>query len=365
MHEEEPPVDDGGYDRKSGQTGSARSVQRLFDDTRKRLIETGTRNRLVHVNRANARGNVVNIVNERSDDIWAILSTGKTMRFRALGHDVRRDAETSEIVLAKEDDDDVENDRYTDNHLETRLGPDGLAKKLLKIAREAKTAEEEQGVNILYLALGFLTWFEDATSTTAREAPLVLLPVELVRNARTSTYDLRLRDEDLITNLPLQQRLAEDFGLKLPAVEVGEDWHPSDYFVDVEAIIAERARWKIDRDAMQLGFFSFSKLLMYLDLALDAWPDDALEGHALTRGLLYEGFDTERSLFGPDDHLDDILPPEKCFMWLTRIPVRLASLRRCVQGGIWWFRGRRALARARRSPISSLPLQRRGRPSCS
>ena len=312
MHDE-APLDDSGHDSNGEQSASARSIQKLFDDTRKRLVETGTRNRLVHVNRANTRGNVVNIVNERSDHVWAILSSGKAMRFRALGHDTRRGDDASDIVLANEDFDDVGADRYTDNQLETRLGPDGLAKKLLKIAREAKTAEEEQGVNILYLALGFLTWFEDTTSNVAREAPLILLPVELVRNARTSTYDIKLRDEDLITNLPLQQRLSEDFGIRLPPVEVGDNWKPSDYYAQVESVITDRARWKIDSDAMQLGFFSFSKLLMYLDLALDAWPDSALEGHALTRGLLYEGFDSEQPLFGPEDRLDDILPPEKMF----------------------------------------------------
>jgi hypothetical protein len=299
---------------ESAQSGVARSsIQKLFNDTRKRLIETGTRNRLVHVNRANTRSNVVNIVNERSDEVWSILSSGKAMRFRALGHDARRDDETTEIVLADESDEDIGVDRHTDSQLETRLGPDGLAKKLLKIAREAKTAEEEQGVNILYLALGFVTWFEDQASAIAREAPLVLLPIELVRNARTSTYDVRLRDEDLVTNLPLQQRLAEDFGIRLPGIEVGENWKPSDYFDQVDTIIAGRDRWKIDRDAMQVGFFSFSKLLMYLDLALNAWPDGALEAHELTRGLLYEGFDGEQPHFGADDRLDDILPPDKMF----------------------------------------------------
>jgi len=35
------------------------------------------------------------------------------------------------------------------------MGPDALQKRLLKIAREAQTAEEESGINILYLALGF------------------------------------------------------------------------------------------------------------------------------------------------------------------------------------------------------------------
>jgi len=285
------------------------SIRRLFDETRKRLVETGTRNRLVHVNRANTRGNVLNIVNERSDDVHAILCAGKTMRFLALGVDK---TEADDIVLVDQAS-EIGEDRYTDNQLETRLGPDSLQKKLLKIAREAKTAEEEQGVNILYLAIGFLTWFEDVNSDRAREAPLVLLPVELVRNARTSTYDLKLRDEDLITNLPLQRRLSEDFGLKLPDLEFEEGWRPSDYFVAIEERIADRPRWKVDRDGMQLGFFSFSKLLMYLDLALEAWPDGMLEQHELTRGLLYEGFEPEEPLFGPDDRLDEVLPPEKLF----------------------------------------------------
>ena len=289
----------------------SRSIQRLFDDTRKRLVETGTRNRLIHVNRTNTRGNVLNIVNERSDDIYSILSTGKAMRFRANGHD-QRDAD--EIVLADEIDGDVGEGRHKDNLLETRLGPDALAKRLLKIAREAKTAEEEQGINILYLALGFATWFEDKESGVAREAPLVLLPVELVRDPRRSTYDLRVRPDDMMTNLPLQQRWQEDFGIRLPEIdnELG-DWHPSDYHAQVEAIVAERPGWKVNRDAIQLGFFSFSKLLMYRDLALNAWPENALETHELTQGLLHEGFAHEPPLFGPDDRLDAILPPDKLF----------------------------------------------------
>ncbi|MEN3748448.1 DUF3320 domain-containing protein [Sphingomonas sp. HF-S3] len=292
--------------------GSGRSnIARMFDQTRKRLVETGTRNRLVHVNRANTRGNVINIVNERSDDVHAILSSSKTMRFLAIGID--RESEHDGVFLVPAAEQEFGTDRYTDLQLETRLGPDTLQKKLLKVAREAQTAEEESGVNILYLALGFLTWFEDKSSAVPREAPLVLLPVELVRNARTSTYDVRLRDEEIMTNLPLQQRLKDDFGITLPDIDVVEGWQPSSYFAEVAQVIAPRDRWSLDENGMQLGFFSFSKLLMYRDLDVDAWPDEALSDHALTRGLLYEGFEAETPLFNADDRLDERLPPEKLF----------------------------------------------------
>lgn len=214
-------------DAPEGRT-TPQSVLRMFNDVRSRLVETGTRNRLVHVNRANARGNVLNIVNERSNEVYGLLSSGKALRFKGLGRD--KADKDDEVHLSDDSEAAVGDERYTDNFLESRLGPDALQKKLLKLHREAQTAEEESGVNILYLALGFLTWFEDASSSVAREAPLVMLPVELVRNAKTSTFDLRLREEDLPTNLPLQQRFKADFGVTLPDLEVADEWSPSDYF---------------------------------------------------------------------------------------------------------------------------------------
>lgn len=304
-------MDNAAAERSSTENPERLRLARLFNDTRKRLVETGTRNRLVHVNRANTRGNVVNVINERSDDVQVILSTGKVMRFLALGQD--NDMDANSVRLAGTNEEGSREDRYTDSQLETRLGPDALQKKLLKIARETQTAEEESGVNILYLALGFLTWFEDKSSSLPREAPLLLLPVELVRNARTSTYDLRMRDEDIVTNLPLQQRLKDDFGIVFPDIEVGEDWLPSRYFAEVEEVVSQRQRWKIDANAIQLGFFSFSKLLMFRDLAIEAWPDGALADHALTRGLLYEGFENEEGMFGPSERLDEVLPPDQLF----------------------------------------------------
>jgi hypothetical protein len=59
------------------------SIIKRFDETRGRLVETGTRNRLIHVNRANTRGNALNIVNAQPDDLHPLLAGGKTMLFLA------------------------------------------------------------------------------------------------------------------------------------------------------------------------------------------------------------------------------------------------------------------------------------------
>ncbi|HBS33432.1 MAG TPA: DUF3320 domain-containing protein [Parvularcula sp.] len=296
------------------QASGDRAIARLLEDARRRLVETGTRNRLVHVNRSAKRANVINVVNERSDDIFDILwANAKKMTFAPLLKDAEtdpdaesEDPETPQLEFIQNEGDES---RFRDNLLDVRMTPDGLQKRLLRLAREAQTAEGEQGVNVLYLALGFLTWFEDKTSAVQREAPLILLPVELKRNARTSTYDLVRRDDDLATNLPLKERLQEDFGIVLPDIEDEDGWRPSVYFDKVEAAIASRDRWSIDRDGMQLGFFSFSKFLMLRDLDPRNWANGGLATHALVRGLLREGFAGEAPLFEDGENLDTCLQP--------------------------------------------------------
>lgn len=284
----------------------------LLKDARQRLVDTGTRNRLVHVNRSASGANVLNIINERSDDVFDILKNkSRKMRFKATGKDKPKLDENAPVLIEepvlKEPFDES---RYTDNQLETLLGPDAQQKRLLRLASEARTAEEEQGINILYLSLGFLTWFEDKSSAVKREAPLILLPVELNRNAKTSTYDIKCRDDDIVTNLSLQERLGGDFGLELPEINTDEEgWSPSVYFEKVRSIIESKPEWSIDENGMQLGFFSFAKLLMLRDLDPENWPSGGLESKPLIDGLLASGFESDNPLFDKDDRLDKKLSP--------------------------------------------------------
>jgi hypothetical protein len=193
---------------------------------RRKLLETGTRNRLVHVNRENKRSNSLNIVNEQTDEVYRILrADGRRMCFKAMGKDrPNKEDDDGPKLVEYMPEAEISEDRMRDDVLETPLGPEALARRILRMAKDAKTAEEEQGLNILFLAMGFLKWKEDPNSQVVREAPLILLPVEFVRNERKSTYDLRAREEDVSTNLPLKERLRQDFGIVLPEIDEDEDW---------------------------------------------------------------------------------------------------------------------------------------------
>jgi hypothetical protein len=286
------------------------AIERVLQSSRRKLLETGTRNRLIHVNRTNQRSNCLNIINERSEDVFGILNGGTSkMRFKAMGKDRKAGTDDDLLLAAPDDTLELGSDRYTDQILETPLGPEALARRLLRLFSASKTAEEEQGLNILYLALGFLQWRESETSEVTREAPLLLLPVELVRNEKTSTFDIRLRDDDMSTNLPLRERLMQDFGITLPEVEDTDELTPEAYFDAVQEVVLAKDSWVIDRDGIQLGFFSFAKLLMHRDLDPEAWTDGAFEENKLLNGLLKSGFDAEDPLFGPEDRLDERLDP--------------------------------------------------------
>ena len=280
-----------------------------LENLRRKLLDTGTRNRLIHVNRANQKSNSLNIINEISDSVYSILRHDeKRMRFKAMGKD-RLSAEDV-VVFAEPDPSATSNsERLTDQWLETPLGPEALVRRLLRLANDARTAEEEQGINILYLALGFLSWKEDGSSEIKREAPLILLPVELKRNPKTSAYELHSRDDDLSTNLSLAEKLREDFGINLPDLEESEEWQPSQYFAQVRDSISAKADWTIDENGMQLGFFSFAKLLMHRDLETDGWPNNSLIEHPLISGLLRDGFPHSEPSAQEIQKLDEIFHP--------------------------------------------------------
>ena len=64
-------------------------------------------------------------------------------------------------MLGEPDDDpDEAAARHTDNKLQTALPRAALNLRLRETFRQARLSIEEQGVNILYLALGMLRWSE-------------------------------------------------------------------------------------------------------------------------------------------------------------------------------------------------------------
>jgi very-short-patch-repair endonuclease len=178
---------------------------------------------------------------------------------------------------------------FTDNKLQTLIEEEPLDRKLLKISTEARSFAEEKGVEVLYLALGFLHWFEDESSEKLRRAPLMLVPVNLLRTTAKERFKLSFSDADLGPNLTLAAKMNQEFRLSLPPFE--EEFDLAAYFSAVEKSIEGQERWSVDRDEIALGFFSFGKFQMYQDLDSDGWPEGKKpEEQTLLKQLLGPGF---------------------------------------------------------------------------
>lgn len=166
---------------------------------------------------------------------------------------------------------------------EIELDDEQLHDRLFHLAREAESAQQEQGCDILYVALGLVEWV-GRDEKPASYAPLVLVPVELVRRNAREAYRLKPRDDDPQLNPVLVELCRRDFGVRLPELDMGANEPYGELCRAVAAQLSGLAGWRLHGGA-HLGLFSFAKLLMYLDLDPERWPEDALRRHELVLAL--------------------------------------------------------------------------------
>jgi hypothetical protein len=241
-----------------------------------------------------------------ADALFTALETQrKTLSFRA----ATAAAQTLPGLVIEGPSADATTAQTPATAINTNLEQEALEKRLLSIYLAAKTAEEEQGINILFLAIGFLRWYEDPKSEVIRDSPLVLLPVSLVRDLVRSTFQIRIREDDITTNQPIQERLRKDFGVALPDVPEEEGWRPGSYFEAVRQAISGQPRWQIDESGIELGFYSFSNLLMIRDLEIDALTKTGFITNPLLHAVVYEGFKSEPPVIASDAKLDVVYKP--------------------------------------------------------
>lgn len=144
-----------------------------------------------------------------------------------------------------------------------------LNKTLQTLYKASRLSIEENGANTLYLALGLMKWYESPTSEQARYAPILLLPVDIIRKSAAKGYVIRTREEETILNITLLEMLRQNFGITIS----GLDPLPSDgKGIDVKLIytiirnsIKNQKKWDVTEQAI-LGIFSFSKFIMWNDI---------------------------------------------------------------------------------------------------
>ncbi|MDZ4364160.1 DUF3320 domain-containing protein [Brevundimonas sp.] len=287
---------------------------------RNALLDLSTRNRLLNTPLRTKNNRAIEIVDEKSAEVFRLLTSNKALSFVPgiqLSEADRAELDPDDDItggIPQPGDDGVDErgvaSRHADTRLQTRLTSEGLQKRLFDVWYDAQTLEQEQGVNILYLAVGLLRWFDSDTSDVARHAPLVLLPVKLERSSAADKFKLRWRDEPPSPNLTLQAKMKAEFALTIEDFKDEDEVDLAGYCARIAETVSNNKRWEVLPDAMVLGFFSFSKFLMYRDLDPDNWPAEAgIDTREMIGALLRDGFPESDPLVGEHDAIDDIIKP--------------------------------------------------------
>ena len=231
----------------------------------RKLLDLGMRNTLINLRLTktqlpiltNSLDELENALTDGSD--FTILPKPADWRMEEFSFEALHEVRAAGILKAE----------FENKRLRTVLTEGELSKATKELYRTAKTALEENGANTLYLALGMLRWFENKRSTKARYAPIILLPIEMVRKSATQGYVIRLRDDEPQMNITLLEKLKQDFGI----VVKGVDPLPTDeHGIDIRRVLTimrkavmEQSHWDVLETA-SLGIFSFSQFVMWNDI---------------------------------------------------------------------------------------------------
>ena len=144
----------------------ATSIPLEIEKSRRDILDLSLRNPLLNFRPSKRRG--LAVVDELSRELFRILVRGQRAMYFLPASEGKAASEILEDVPSEilaflaeptEDPDDIAA-RHTDNKLQTAHTQASLNLRLRESFRQARLSIEEQGVNILYLALGMLRWYE-------------------------------------------------------------------------------------------------------------------------------------------------------------------------------------------------------------
>ncbi|VEU70026.1 DUF4011 domain-containing protein [Mycoplasmopsis glycophila] len=157
------------------------------------------------------------------------------------------------------------------NELFTNLSGPKQTQFLRNLMKTATFFKEENAVDVLFFAVGFLKWYEDPNSKKTHYAPLLFMNAELSQKSFDAAFEVKINDDELLINNALIRKMKVDYDLDLDLPEIKEDASPYEIYEAYKNKINESLsqfsdkRWEI-LDNIELATFSFTKINLVKDL---------------------------------------------------------------------------------------------------
>ena len=276
---------------------------------REKLLDLSRRNPLIQFShRPNSRNpnkqRFIRIVNEVPENLIEKLQ--RSRRFRLLS---KPEGENYDFNL-----------RYASNKTSALVKKDSKNIQVFEeepkfslscnlIRSDYNTYLQDKGINVLYVAVGFLKYTSNRVGSTKKKgskdekevktptdiyAPLILYPVKLTREKTGSGFNYYLESEEneIVVNQSLKSKLQKEEGVNLPELKFSEDKPLIEkYFKEIYEAILERndvnseSKWDLKRWAT-IGLFKFGKLAIWDDLNFEDWPKNPLLEKQLVKDFI-------------------------------------------------------------------------------
>ncbi|WP_407416558.1 DUF3320 domain-containing protein [Methanobrevibacter sp.] len=242
-------------------------IEKEFENLRKELLDLTLRNQLLNFK---SRAKTININNQSPINVFQTLVLQENKMYFVAN---KKDKKEEKSSVWDHIPFDFSKFSEGDKKLAADLTPNELQRRLYYINNQAKTMLQEQGYNILYLAVGFLEWIDKSKPKQKNLAPLVLIPVSMERKKVGESFNLEWTGEDIQTNISLKAKLLEG-GIELPDFEFKKYGEVIDHYIEkVKHATMRMEGWSVNYK-IALGFFSFTKFVMYNDLNPDSWASN-------------------------------------------------------------------------------------------
>lgn len=141
-------------------------------------------------------------------------------------------------------------------------------KILLNLNKKIKLENEEKGLNIGYIAVGFLKWYEQKDFDCEIKSPLIMIPIKIEQNGRHEPIKISLNnDEEITINPVIKKKIESDFNVELVmnVHNTEEETTITKLLDNIKQQIKEHNSWEIINESI-IDTFSFQNLAIWNDL---------------------------------------------------------------------------------------------------
>lgn len=244
----------------------------VFEKWREKLLDAGKGNRLINFKETSRS---LEVLAPDYETIFNKISNGDELSFYDVDTFVKEWIKEKELqegdgefdVITKQEVYDALSSKLKRNQILSFKKGSTLQRTLKNIKKVSIDSLLEKGINILYMAFGFLKWKEKDNASQYFSSPLILIPIHLNSiESKNPVFSITQYEDEINTNPTLSYLMKHEYNIVVP--EFQDELHQDETLTDYISRVKEEVEfkgWDVSYK-VSIGTFSFLKMNMYKDL---------------------------------------------------------------------------------------------------